>query len=131
MTSYGVSPEDGGSLEALFEGPPDFEVHTSAAAETAFVLGLLALVAAPFSVMYTVSLGAGALAFVCGVVGIATTSRPNVAGRALDPIGLACACTALVLVGLRYLGVDTAFGDGLLPTISAWLDDLNAHLPEP
>ena len=131
MTSYGVSPDDGGSLEALFEGSPDLDAHTSAAAETAFLLGLLALIAAPFSMMYAVSLGAGVLAFVCGVVGMATTSRPNVAGRALDPIGLACACTALLLVGLRYLGVDTAFGDGLLPTIGAWLNDLNAHLPEP
>jgi len=131
VTSYGVSPDDGGSLEALFEGTPDLEAHTSAAAEAALLLGLLALAAAPFSMMYTVSLGAGVLAFVCGVVGIATTSRPNVAGRALDPIGLACACTALGLVGLRYLGVDTAFGDGLLPTIREWLDDLNAHLPQP
>lgn len=131
MTSYGVSPEDGGSLEALFEGSPDLEAHTSAAAETGFLLGLMALVAAPFSMMYAVSVGAGVLAFLLGLVGVATTSRPNIAGRALAPLALACAGTALLLVGMRYLGVDTAFGDGLLPTIRDWLDNLNARIPEP
>src|SRR6202171_578994 len=42
---------DVGNLR-LFEGSPDLEVHTSAAAETALLLGLVAIIAAPFSVMH-------------------------------------------------------------------------------
>src|SRR3954453_21419220 len=33
-------------------GSPDLEVHTSAAAETALLVGLVAIIAAPFSVMH-------------------------------------------------------------------------------
>jgi hypothetical protein len=131
VTSYGASPEEDGSLQALFNASPDLEVHTSAAAETAFLLGLVALFAAPFSIMYTVSLGAGVLGVLCALIGVATTSRPNVAGGALAPFGLAFACTALLLVGLRYVGLDTAFGDGLAPTIRGWLENVNARLPGP
>ena len=36
----------------LFAGSPDLEVHTSAAAETALLVGLVAINAAPFSVMH-------------------------------------------------------------------------------
>jgi hypothetical protein len=64
-------------------------------------------------------------------VGVVTTSRPNVAGRALAPLGLACSIVALALVGLRYLSLDTAFGDDLLPAIGAWLRSLNADFPQP
>jgi hypothetical protein len=131
VATYGVSPEDEGSLRALFEASPDVEIHTSAAAETGFLLGLVALVAAPFSVMYAVSVGAGGLGFFFAFVGLATTSRPHVAGRALAPLGLALAFTALVLVGLRFLGLDTAFGDGLVPTIGGWLENVNARFPQP
>ena len=42
---------DVGNLR-LFEGSPDLEVHTSAAAETALLVGLVAIIAAPFSVMH-------------------------------------------------------------------------------
>ena len=45
MTAYGAAPEEGG-LDALFESSPDLGVHTSATAESAFVLGLLAAVSA-------------------------------------------------------------------------------------
>jgi hypothetical protein len=131
VRSYGASPEDDGSLRALFEASPDLEVHTSAAAETAFLLGLVALIAAPFSMMHTVSLATGVLGVFCAFIGVATTSRPNVAGGALAPVGLAFAFTALLLVGLRYLGLDTAFGDGLVPTIRGWLENLNARFPGP
>jgi hypothetical protein len=131
VTIYGASPGDDGSLRALLEASPDLGVHTSAAAETAFLLGLVALFAAPFSMMYTVSLGAGVLGVVCAFVGVAATSRPNVAGGALAPVGLAFAVAALLLVGLRYLGLDTAFGDGLVPTIRGWLENLNARFPGP
>ncbi len=46
-------------------------------------------------------------------------------------VGLALAFTALLIVGLRYAGLDTAFGDGLLPTLQDWLESLNSRLPRP
>lgn len=128
MATYGAAPDDG-SLQELFEASPDREVHTSAAAEVAFVVGLVSIGAAPFSVTHGLSLAAGVLAAVVGLVGVATTSRPNVAGRMLAPVGLFFALTALVLAGMRYLGVDTAFGDGLVPTPRGWLDSLNSWMP--
>lgn len=131
MTGYGATPEEDGGLDALFEGSPDREVHTSASAETGFLLGIVALCAAPFTTMYAVALGLGVMSVVLALVGMATTSRPNVAGRALVPIGFASACTALLLVGLRYLGLDTAFADELSPTISSWLENLNGYVPSP
>ena len=33
------------------------------------------------------------------------------------------------LVGLRYLGIDTAVGDSTVPTIADWLRTLNDLLP--
>ncbi len=114
-----------------FDSAPDPGVHTSVAAETAFVLGLVALAATPFSVMHAVSLATGVVCFVFGFVGLASTSRPNVAGGALAPLGLLFGCAALVVVGLRYLGVDTAFGDELLPTLSKWMEELNSRVPRP
>ena len=126
-----ASPSDEGGLGALFESSPDRPVHTSVAAEAAFLLGLVALVAAPFSLMHTVSLGTATLGAVCGLVGVATTSRPDVAGRVLAPVGLLFSLAVLLLVGLRYAGVDTAFGDDLLPTLLGWLEDLNAAFPRP
>jgi hypothetical protein len=129
MATGGVSPHDDG-LAGLFEASPDLRVHTSAAAELGFLLGLFAILAAPFSVMHALSLGAGVLGVALGFVGLASTSRPNVAGGALTPLAMGFAFSALVLVGLRYLGVDTAFGDELLPTLGAWLDAINAKLPQ-
>lgn len=130
VMTQAASPRDGG-LGALFESSPDRPVHTSVAAETSFLLGLLALVAAPFSLMHSASLVLAGVGAVCGLVGVATTSRPDVAGRGLAPVGLFCSLAVLVLVGLRYLGVDTAFGDDLLPTILGWLEDLNAAFQRP
>jgi hypothetical protein len=130
MATYGAAPEDGG-LSELFEASPDREVHTSAAAETAFVIGLVALLSAPFSMMHAVTFATSVAGLVCGVAGLATTSRPNVAGRALAPAGLLMAFAALALVGLRYLGVDTAFGDGLVPTLREGLEWFNSWLPLP
>ena len=131
MTGLGAAPEDDGGFQALFEGSPDLDVHTSAAAETALLLGLVALCAAPFSVMHTVSLVAGALGALFALVGVAVTSRPNVAGGALAPVGLLSAFLALLLVGLRYVGLDTAFGDELIPTIHGWLESVNDRVPRP
>jgi len=130
MATYGAAPEDG-SIQELFEASPDREVHTSAAAEISFLSGLVAVLAAPFSVTHGLSLAAGLLAALFGVIGVATTSRPNVAGRLLAPLGLFLAFVALAAFGMRYLGVDTAFGDGLVPTIREWLDTLNSRLPLP
>ncbi|NUR08318.1 MAG: hypothetical protein HOQ45_15090 [Nocardioidaceae bacterium] len=123
------APDEGRGIDALFTGTPVVEAHTSAAAESAFLLGLVALVAAPFAVMHAIALGVGALAAVLSLVGMATTSRPGVAGRALVPLGLCFAVVALALVGLRYLGLDTAFGDRWLPTLAGWLEELNARFP--
>jgi hypothetical protein len=130
MASYGAAPEDGG-LQELFTASPDRAVRTSAAAETAFLIGLVALVSAPFSVMRGLSLATATVGALCGLVGVATTSRPNVAGSMLAPAGLFFAIIALVLVGLRYLNVDTAFGDELVPTLHSWLDSLNSRLSLP
>jgi hypothetical protein len=130
MATGGVPSNDAG-LSELFAGSPDLQVHTSAAAEAGLLLGLFALLAAPFSLMQTLSLGTASVAAVLAFVGVATTSRPNVAGSALAPLGLAFSLVALILVGLRYLGVDTAFGDELIPVLGEWLAGLNERLPQP
>lgn len=127
---YDAAPHDGG-LPELFESSLEVPVHTSAAAELGFLLGLVVLIAAPFSVMHGLVLGAGGVSAVLALVGLGTTSRPNVGGRALAPLGLLFAVVALVLVGLRYLGVDTTFGDPFVPTIGDWLEDLNSLFPRP
>jgi len=130
MSAHSLPTEDDG-LSGLFEASPDRPIHTSAAAELAFVLGLVALVAAPFSLMHTASLGLAAVGAVLGIVGLATTSRPDVAGRALAPLGLFFCLTALTVVGLRYAGLETAFGDALVPMILSWLEALNEWFPNP
>ena len=130
MAMYGATPEEGG-LRGLLESAQERAVHTSVAAEIAFVLGLVALAAMPFSVMHAVSLAVGTLGVGFGLVGMAASSRPNVAGGFLSPVGMLAGCAALVAVGLRYLGVDTAFGDDLVPTLREWMDDLNARVPRP
>jgi hypothetical protein len=128
MATGGLSSGDDG-LSGLFDASPDRQVHTSAAAGSGFLLGLFALFSAPFSVMIGLSLGAATLGAVLGFAGVVRTSNPNVAGRALAPLGLAFSLVALAMLGLRYLGVDTAFGDEMLPTLADWLASLNAQLP--
>lgn len=130
MASHGVHPFDDG-LDALFENSPDLSSHTSAAAEAGFLLGLVALAATPFSLTYAVAFSAAVVGLVLSIVGVATTSSQRITGRALAPAGLACALVALGLIGLRFLGLDTAFGDGLVPTIRDWLDALNGLFPKP
>jgi hypothetical protein len=128
VATFGASPDEGG-IRALFESSPAVRVHTSASAETAFLLGLIALCAAPFEMMHVLALGLGVLGMFFAVVGVATASRPNVAGGGLAGIGVLFSSTALVLVGLRYVGLDTAFGDLWVPTIREWIEDLNTLLP--
>ena len=130
MSAHSFPTEDG-SLAGLFDASPDRPIHTSAAAEVAVVLGLVSLIAVPFSLMHAASAGTAALGAILGVVGVATTSRPDVAGRVLAPLGLFLCLTVLMLVGLRYAGLDTAFGDDLLPTILSVLEGLNAWFPNP
>src|SRR4029079_11746158 len=106
-----TSPREDDGLGVLFDASPDRPIHTSAAAELSFVLGLVSLLAAPFSLMFGASLALAATGAILGVVGVAMTSRPDVAGRVLAPLGLFLSLTALTVVGLRYTGLDTAFGD--------------------
>lgn len=120
-------PEDVG-VDALLDSSPEPGVHTSAAAEVAFLMGLIAVFSAPFSITSGVAVGTGFAALVLGVVGMVTTSRKYVAGKALVPFSLVLAVVAAALVALRYLGVDTAFGDAWVPTITGWLDALNNRL---
>lgn len=130
MATYGASPEDGG-LQQLLAASPDRPAHTSATAEAAFLFGLVALASAPFSVMRGLAFAAAAIGALCGLAGLAATSRPNVAGRLLAPAGLFLSVTTLILVGLRYLNVDTAVGDSMVPALHGWLESLNSWLPLP
>lgn len=129
MTTEGVS-SNGDGFSGLFEASPDYHVHTSVAAELGMLLGLVALVGAPFSVMQALALGGAVLGFGFSFVGLVATSRPNVAGGALAPLGLVFSFVAAGLIGLRYLGVDTAFGDEFVPTLGDWLDALNSRIPQ-
>jgi hypothetical protein len=122
---------DDGALGALFESSPARVVHTSAAAEIAFLAGLLAVIAVPFSLMTAVCVGLSALGLVISIVGLARASKPAVAGGLLASIGLVLSLATLALVGLRYLGIDTAVGDAAVPTLADWLAALNSLLPSP
>jgi hypothetical protein len=120
-----------GELGTLFDSSPARAVHTSGAAVTAFVLGLFSILAVPFSLWMTFSAGLAAVALVASIIGLARASRPDVAGGLLASLGLVLALGTLALVGLRYLGIDTAFGDGSEATIRDGLDWLNGLLPKP
>jgi hypothetical protein len=120
-------PDDVG-VDALLDSSPEPGVHTSAAAEMAFLMGLIAVFSAPFSITSGLAVGTGIAALLLGVVGMVTTSKRYVAGKALVPLSLVLAVTAIALVGLRYLGIDTAFGDAWVPSITDWLDALNNRM---
>jgi hypothetical protein len=125
-----TAPDDD-VLGVLFESSPARVVHTSAAAEIAFLSGLLAILAVPFSLMTAICVGLSALGLVTSIVGLARASRPAVAGGLLASIGLVLSLGTLTLVGLRYLGIDTAVGDAAVPTLADWLATLNGLLPAP
>ena len=120
---------DDDALGVLFDRSPAQVVQTSAAAETAFVLGVFALLASPFSLMAACCLGVAAVALVTSVLGLARSSRHGVSGGVLAAVGLVSALATAALIGLRYLGIDSAVGDGALPTLTDWLQSLNALLP--
>ena len=118
-------------LRALFESSPASTVHTSVAAEVAFLAGLVAVLAAPFALMLAVCLGLSGLGVVTSVIGLARSSRPAVAGGLLASVGLVLSLATLGLIGVRYLGIDTAVGDAAVPTLVDWLAALNDLVPRP
>ncbi len=118
------------ALGALFASSPARPTRTSAAAQTAFLSGLLALLSAPFSLTMALAAGLAAVALVTSILGMARASRPGVAGGLLAAIGLVLSLVTLALVGLRYLGIDTAVGDGTVPTLTDWLRTLNDLMPK-
>jgi hypothetical protein len=130
MTMQDLGLIDDG-LGALFESSPARPVHTSAAAEIAFLAGVVGAFAVPFSLMTALCLGFGALGVVTSVVGLARASRPHTAGGLLASVGLVLSLATLALVGLRYAGIDTAVGDALIPTLNDWLTSLNTLVPRP
>ena len=120
---------DDAALGVLFASSPSLPVHTSAAAEVGFVAGLLALLTVPFSLTMALSCGLAAIALVTSIIGLARASRPIVAGGLLASLGLVLALAAGGLVALRYIGIDTAVGDGAVPTLADWLRTLNDLMP--
>ncbi len=134
VASNGASIGDGErpeELASLFDHSPARVLQTSAAAGTGFVLGLLGLLAAPFALTLALSLGLATVALVSSVVGMARASRPTRTGGLLASVGLVLSLVTLALVGLRYLGVDTTFGDALAPSLREWLAALDDLVPAP
>ena len=117
-------------LQALIDDAQP-RARTSAAAEVALICGLGALLVAPFSILFGVAGLFGTVAVLSGLVGLIATSRSDVAGSALTAFGLSFGMLALALIGVRYLGVDTAFGDTALPWIADQLHHWNTQLPQP
>jgi hypothetical protein len=118
-------------LSVLFDRSPARHVQTSAAAEAAFLCALVALVTAPFSLTMAVCVGLATVGLVLGVLGMARASRPDAAGGLLAALGVVLSLVTLAVVGLRYAGLDTAFGDGLVPALADGLRALNDLLPRP
>ncbi|KRF11310.1 hypothetical protein ASG90_16230 [Nocardioides sp. Soil797] len=129
MTTLGAAPEAGpetDELTTLLEASPDPDIRVSAASVAAFMSGLVAILATPFTQVRGLGLLAGALTLALVVVGMAATSRAYVAGRALVATGLFLALAALVMVGMGYAGFDTTFGDGAVSTLVSWADSLRS-----
>src|SRR3954452_13276228 len=80
-----------GALGTLFDSSPARSAQTSAAAEIAFVLGLLGLLTVPFSLTMALSTGLAGVALVTSIVGMARASRPTVAGGLLASLGMVLA----------------------------------------
>ena len=133
MTTQGRSAQDAG-MEALFEPAPVAEActpSTSAAAVTAFVCGLGAILGALFTLTSGLALILGLVATVAGVVGMNVTSRSHLTGRVPVVLGVLFGLVGLVLVGLRYAQVHGAFGDDALPIAAHVLQRLNTMLRIP
>jgi hypothetical protein len=130
MASVGRPAEEVG-LGALMAYSPESRVHMSVAAESALLLGLGALLTAPFSALFAVTVLLALAATGAGVIGMITTRDPEIAGSALAPLGMMIGLLAAGLVALRYLGLDTAVGDDFAPWLWQQLQTLNAQLPQP
>jgi hypothetical protein len=130
MASVGRPAEEVG-LGALMASSPESRVHMSVAAEVAFLFGLGALLTAPFSDLFAVTVVLAVAAACFAVIGMITTREPELAGSALAPLGLFGGVVAVLLVGLRYFGLDTAFGDELGPWFWDRLQQWNSRLPQP
>ena len=130
MATYGHSPGGDVGLQALIDEAEPL-ARTSVAAEIALVCGLGALLAVPFSILFGVAGVFGILAVLSGLVGIITTNRPDVAGSALTACGIFFGLIALALIGVRYVGIDTALGDAALPWLADQLHSWNDRLPQP
>ena len=131
MATYGHSPRGEVGLEELIDSSPAPRARMSIAAEIAVVCGLGAALTATFSILFGVSLALGAIALLAGLTGLVSTHRADVAGSALNVFGLFLGLLAIATVGLRYLGIDTAVGDPLLPWLTDQLQQLNTFLPQP
>jgi hypothetical protein len=130
MATFG-HPSDDVGLRELMSRSPDAQAHMSVAAELTFLLGVASLLVAPFSALFAVTLVAAVAASCSGIAGMITTRGPNIAGGALSAVGLFAAVAAAVLVGLRYLGLDTAFGDDLAPGLWEQVQRWSSRLPQP
>ena len=118
-------------LQELIDASPAPRARMSVAAETALVCGLGAVLTATFSILFGLSLVFGAVAVLAGLVGLVSTHRSDVAGSALNGFGLFFGLLALATIGARYLGIDTAIGDPLLPWLTDQLHHWNTKLPQP
>ena len=130
MTTQDLGRVDG-DLGALFDRSPADPAHTAPAAEVSFVLGLVAVAIAPFTLTYGLCVMLAGLCVVSSVIGLAQASRPTAAGSTLAATGLVLSLAALTVVGLRFLGVDTSFGDALVPHLRSALQSLSDLVPTP
>ena len=118
-------------LDELFEGSPARSSRTSAAAVTSLFTGVVAVVASPFSLLLGPVVVLAGAALVLAVLGLARASRPGVAGTTLAALGMVLALAAGTVVGLRYLGIDTAVGDAVVPDLRDALAALTRLFPTP
>ena len=123
--------EDRGQLDGLFEASPASSTRTSAAAVLAFVAGTVAVLLSPFSVQLGAAVVLAATALVASVVGLARASRPGTSGTVLASLGMVAALGTAAVVGLRYVGVDTAVADGLGAGLRDAAAALTALFPQP
>lgn len=131
MATYGETPHNDAGLQDLLDSSPAPRARMSVAAETALVCGLAAVLTSLFSILLAVTLLLGALALLTGLIGLISTHRPELAGSGLDVLGIFLALLALAVIGARFLGVDTAVGDALLPWLTDQLHHWNGKLPDP
>lgn len=131
MATYGGRSGGEVGLQALLDSSPAPRAHTSVAAEAALICGLGAALTAPFSLLFTVSGLLAVAALLFGLVGMVTIHRPDIAGSALNGFGAALGLLALGLLSVRYAGIDTAYGDAVVPWIVEHLQHWNTRFPQP